>query len=87
MFRLSVIAVLGIGAAGALLLVLSPPLCAAPNGYYAPAYSHFTGSLAGGTLVYFQVDAAHPHTTYGGVLESHEIVGGDYDNISRPVER
>lgn len=56
----------------------------APNLYYSAANSHFTGTLAAGTPVYAQVDSAHLGTTYGGVLELHEILGGAYNNVSDP---
>jgi hypothetical protein len=38
--------------------------------------------LPAGTLMYAQVDSANVGTTYGAVLESHEITGGTYNNIS-----
>ena len=31
------------------------------------------------------MDSAHIHTWYGNVLESHEISGRAYNNISGPV--
>ncbi len=52
--------------------------------YYRPEYSHFSGTLASGTPVYAQVDSANADTTYGAVLESHEITGGEYNNIAGP---
>ncbi len=55
------------------------------DAYYWPEYSNFSGSLAAGTPVYVQVDSANVNTTYGAVLENHEIAGGDYNNISGPV--
>jgi hypothetical protein len=55
------------------------------DAYYWPAYSNFPGSLAPGTPIYVQVDSADVQTTYGAVLERHEIVGGPYNNISGPV--
>jgi uncharacterized repeat protein (TIGR01451 family) len=53
--------------------------------YYWPSLSNFPGSLPAGTPIYVQVDSANMHTTYGAVLESHEIYGGAYNNISGPV--
>jgi hypothetical protein len=53
--------------------------------YYWPEYSNFSGTLSPRTPVYVQVDSANADTTYGAVLESHEIVGGTYNNISGPV--
>jgi len=52
--------------------------------YYWPEYSRFSGALAAGTPVYAQVDSANVDTTYGAVLESHEITGGEYNNIAGP---
>jgi hypothetical protein len=49
--------------------------------YYAPGYSHVSWPLAVGTPVYAQVDSANTATTYGAVLESHEILGQTYNNI------
>ncbi len=50
-----------------------------------PTQSRFSGSLPAGTVLYAQVDSAHAGTTYGGVLESHEITGGDYNNVYGPL--
>jgi uncharacterized repeat protein (TIGR01451 family) len=52
--------------------------------YYVPAYSYMGGPIASGTPLYAQVDSADVATTYGAVLESHEIVGGPYNNITGP---
>jgi len=54
----------------------------APNLYYSAVNSNFSGLLAVGTPVYAQVDSAHLNTTYGGVLEIHEILGTTYNNVS-----
>ncbi|MBK8903065.1 MAG: tandem-95 repeat protein [Anaerolineaceae bacterium] len=54
----------------------------APNLYYSAVNSSYSGSLPVGTPVYAQVDSAHLNTTYGGVLEIHEILGGVYNNVS-----
>lgn len=54
----------------------------APNLFYSANDSSFSGSLPAGTPIYAQVDSAHLGTTYGGVLESHEIEGEPYNNIS-----
>ncbi|MCP4542916.1 MAG: hypothetical protein GY832_37835, partial [Chloroflexi bacterium] len=51
---------------------------------YAPSISEFGESLAPGTPVYAQVDAYDESTTYGAVLEKHEISGGEYNNIAGP---
>ena len=54
----------------------------ATNLYYSEANSSYSGSLPEGTSVYAQVDSAHVTTTYGGVLETHEILGTTYNNVS-----
>ncbi len=41
--------------------------------------------LAAGTALYAQVDAANTATTYGAVLETHEVRGEPYNNIFGPV--
>ncbi len=53
--------------------------------YYSAENSHFSGSLSPGTPVWVQVDSVNLNTTYGGVLESHEISGGAYNNITHTV--
>ena len=74
--------------------VESPALPLEPGGtitltigdaYYWADYSNFPGSLPAGTPIYVQVDSADVQTTYGAVLENHEIVGGTYNNIAGPV--
>jgi hypothetical protein len=55
------------------------------DAYYWPDLSSFNTPLPAGSSVYAQVDSANAMTTYGGVLESHEISGGTYNNISGPV--
>ncbi len=55
------------------------------DSYYWPDLSNFDTPLPSGSSVYAQVDLANAQTTYGGVLESHEISGGTYNNISGPV--
>jgi len=74
--------------------VLSDTLPLAPGGtitltykgvYYWPSISRFYELLPPGMLVYAQVDAWHAATTYGAVLESHEIRGEAYNNISSTV--
>jgi uncharacterized repeat protein (TIGR01451 family) len=52
------------------------------SAYYQPTESDVTWPLAEGTPVYAQVDSAHADTTYGGVLENHEILGLTYNNIT-----
>ena len=53
--------------------------------YYWEEYSNFPGALSAGTPIYVQVDSADVETTYGAVLESHEMVGGPYNNVMGPV--
>ena len=52
------------------------------DGYYRADLSNFSSPLPLGTPVYAQVDSVNLLTTYGGVLESHEVTGGVYNNIS-----
>ena len=54
---------------------------AAPNLYYSAANSNYSGNLVPGTAVYAQVDSVHLGTSYGGILELHEIYGTPYNNI------
>jgi PKD repeat protein len=53
--------------------------------YYHPGMSNVTWPLAVGTPVYAQADSAHSFTTYGAVMENHEIIHGAYNNILGPV--
>lgn len=53
--------------------------------YYWPSYSYYAGSLPAGTPIYVQVDSYNADTTFGAVLESHEVGSGDYNNILGPV--
>jgi parallel beta-helix repeat protein/predicted outer membrane repeat protein len=55
------------------------------DAYYWPSVSRFDEALPAGTPVYAQVDAYNAATTYGAVLESHEIAGGAYNNVAGPV--
>jgi hypothetical protein len=41
--------------------------------------------LSAGTALYAQVDTANAATTYGAVLETHEVRGEPYNNIFGPV--
>jgi uncharacterized repeat protein (TIGR01451 family) len=50
--------------------------------YYKPQYSSVSWPLPVGTVVYAQVDSYNVGTTYGRVLENHEIKGEAYNNIS-----
>ncbi|KAA3663098.1 MAG: hypothetical protein DWQ04_11605, partial [Chloroflexi bacterium] len=42
---------------------------------------NFSGIIPSGATIYAQVDSAHTQTTYGGVMETHEINGDPYNNI------
>jgi len=53
--------------------------------YHWENYSYFPGALPPGTPIYVQVDSADVQTTYGAVLEKHEIMGEPYNNIAGPV--
>jgi uncharacterized repeat protein (TIGR01451 family) len=55
------------------------------DAYFWAKLSEIHWPLPVGTPLYAQVDAANIDTTYGGVLESHEITGGAYNNITGPV--
>ncbi len=55
------------------------------DAYYWPTLSVVTWPLSIDTPIYVQVDSAHANTTFGGVLETHEITGEPYDNIAGPV--
>jgi uncharacterized repeat protein (TIGR01451 family) len=61
-------------------------LTVTPTGgdYYHAGLSNVSWPLAAGTQVYAQADSAHTETSYGGVIENHEIVGGAYNNITGP---
>ena len=82
-----------LGNQGMIWGVTSAALPLAPGGtitltigdaYYWPSLSRFYAPLAAGTPVYAQVDAWNEATTYGAVLESHEITGGTYNNVGGP---
>jgi hypothetical protein len=53
--------------------------------YYEPSESNLVGGIPAGAKLYAQVDSANVETTYGGVLELHEILNGVYNNIVGPV--
>jgi hypothetical protein len=54
--------------------------------YYLADFSSFPGSLAPGTTIYAQVDSYnYPDTGHGIILETHEMLGGAYNNIRGPV--
>ncbi len=49
------------------------------------AVCNFSGSFREGSQIYVQVDSADERTDYGAVLETHEMAGEAYNNISGPV--
>jgi len=53
--------------------------------YYQVDESEVIWPLPAGTQVWAQVDSSNAETTYGAVLENHEITGGLYNNIRGPV--
>ena len=53
--------------------------------FFIGEYSQVTWPLLPRTPIYAQVDSANALTTYGSVLESHEIAGGEYNNINGPA--
>ncbi len=50
--------------------------------YYWWTEEGITWPLAEGATIYAQVDSYNPDTSYGMVRETHEIVGGQYNNTS-----
>jgi Ca2+-binding RTX toxin-like protein len=73
----SEIQILSLAPGGALTLTLGD---AEPS-----PYTQFPDSLPVDTPVYVQVDAYHPDTDHGAVLELDEILGLDYNNIASTV--
>jgi subtilisin-like proprotein convertase family protein len=53
--------------------------------FYRREASELVWPLAVGTSVYVQVDSAHAETSYGSVLERHEVLGAPYNNIASTV--
>ncbi|MEM7336763.1 MAG: Calx-beta domain-containing protein [Chloroflexota bacterium] len=53
--------------------------------YFMESLSRLDLPLAAGTAVYAQVDSAAIGTTYGAVLESHEVKGEVYNNVLEGV--
>ena len=54
------------------------------DAYFWPSLSSYE-AIPAGTAIYAQVDSANANTTYGAVLETHEILGEAYNNIAGPV--
>ncbi|MDJ0755910.1 MAG: Calx-beta domain-containing protein [Ardenticatenaceae bacterium] len=63
-----------------LTLVLNDP-------YFDAAVSRLSLPVQPGSAVYAQVDSAHPDTSYGGVLESHERLDEPYNNIIQEISK
>jgi len=55
------------------------------DSYYWPKLSSFDGQLDPGTTIAVQVDSANTDTTYGAVLEMHDVYSTTYNNISSAV--
>jgi hypothetical protein len=53
--------------------------------FFRPDYSRQGGPIAGGTRLFAQVDSFNANTSFGAVLETHELAGGPYNNISGPI--
>lgn len=53
--------------------------------YFWPELGFVEWPLEIGSAIYVQVDSANALTDYGAVLESHELLGGTYNNISGPI--
>lgn len=55
------------------------------DAYFNSANSNLPATLHPASVLYAQVDSLNAGTTYGNVLEGHEINGGSYNNITGPV--
>jgi len=55
------------------------------DAYFWPKISKWPATVPSGTPIYAQVDSINLDTNYGGVLESHEMNGGPYNNIIGPI--
>lgn len=53
--------------------------------HYWPSLSNISGLIPPETPIYVHVDSANAESSYGGVLESHELSGGIYNNIFGPI--
>jgi uncharacterized repeat protein (TIGR01451 family) len=53
--------------------------------YYSSEHSRVSWPLPADASIYAQVDSYNAATTYGAVLEEHELTGGEYNNVSGPV--
>ena len=75
------------GVEGAVLPILPGNVVLLETGdeLYWAEYSNVPSVLPAGVPIYAQVDSANAETDYGGVFESHEWLGGVYNNITGPV--
>jgi hypothetical protein len=55
------------------------------DAYYVPDLSAVSWPLSPGTTVYAQADSYNPTSSYGNVYETHELLGGVYNNIRGPI--
>jgi PKD repeat protein len=55
------------------------------DAYYQADLGHVAWPVPAGTALYAQVDSANATTSYGAVLETHEILNWPYNNILGPV--
>jgi hypothetical protein len=55
------------------------------DAYFWPSHSYVVWPIEQGTAVYAQADSYNMATTYGAVLEIHEVTGAPYNNILGPV--
>ena len=63
-----------IQAGGQLALILNDP-------FFVAGLSNYSGAPPAGTPIYVQVDSVNSESSFGNVLEIHEIEGGVYNNI------
>ena len=69
------------GVTGTILLPEETLTLTLNSPFFDLSESYFSGSVAADAAVYAQVDEVNLNTTYGNVLESHEIKGQPYNNI------
>ena len=55
------------------------------DAYYWPEYSKVSWPIPANRPIYVQVDSANTGSSYGAVLETHEMTGDEYNNIAGPV--
>jgi hypothetical protein len=67
---------------GSLTLIAS---ASGSDPYHVPGLSVVSWPLRTGTTLYAQVDSFNPSSPYGTVIETHELLGGAYNNIHGPT--